>query len=184
MNRSAAAVLLSVILAGCSGLPVQRDYDESEDFGRLKTYSWRAAPREEGGNLADNSLMESRVRRAADAALAAKGFRRVEEGADFHVTYHYLVEKFTGDDRVRTGIGLGMGSGGTFGSLGLGVGSGRREQEVETLALDVKAPSDDRLLWHGFTRRELVRRSDPKKTDKDVKEMVEAVLGKFPPKKK
>lgn len=161
---------------------MKRDYDASVDFQALKTYAWRQRTAQEMDPSA-NPLADARVRGAADAALSAKGYRKVvQEKADFLVASYYSVEKEYESDQVRTGVGVGTGLGrGGFGGISIGVGSGDREREQETLTLDILDPSG-KLLWRGFTRRTLVRRSDPRKADADMKKVVDAILSKFPPK--
>ena len=58
---------------------VSVDYDHNTDFARLHTYSWI-------GVNASSSLWQDRITRAVDAELTAKGWQRVESGADVGVT--------------------------------------------------------------------------------------------------
>lgn len=182
-HRTALAATAAVmIMGGCSSVPVKRDYDAAADFGKLKAYAWEES--NDAENASDNALMRDRIRAAVDAQLAAKGFRKSQGAPDFKVAYHYLVEKAEAESRVSTGLGFGFGSGRSFGGLGVGVGSGRTESEMETIAIDILEVPGGGMIWHGFARQELVRRSDPRKTTEHVNATVKAILAKFPPEPK
>ncbi len=184
MGRASAVLLSSVFLLGCSGMNVKRDYDAAFDFRGLKTYAWQSPAWKEGNeDPAHNSLVDARLHKAVDAALAVKGFKvTATGGADCLVATHYAVQKEAATGGVSTGIGLGMGSGGSFGSLGIGIGSGTQEEERETVTVDVLDPRSGKLLWHGFVEQPLERTSDPKAADADINATVRAILSKFPPK--
>ena len=183
MGRVSGILILSAIVLGCTGIAVKRDYDASVDFRRLKTYAWQSpAQNETGGDLADNSLVETRVQNAVNAALSEKGFKKGSAGeADCLVTYHYTVEKLPAQDQVSSGISVGMGSGGAFGGLGIGLGSAGREEERETLTIDVLDPQSGKLMWRGFAQQPLERLSDPKKAAASINAFTRAILSKFPP---
>jgi hypothetical protein len=174
MKRALFLVLAAGI--GCAGMKVKQDYDTSVDFQRLKTYGWKDT------EPAD-SLMENRIRKAADSALAEKGYTAAADGQkDFLVVYRYTVENLDDPDKVRTGIGVGGGSGGVFGGVRLGVGLGKRHQERETLTLSVLDPSTGKLIWKGSTQNLLSGEPGPEKTTKRIEAAVKTILSKFPPK--
>jgi hypothetical protein len=174
-------------MAGCSGANVKRDYDPSVDFQTLKTYAWHPQAGKDAVQSLDNtSLLDARVRGAVESALGKKGLQPgADAPPDAWVTYHYVVEKYA-DERggVRTGVGIGGGSRGTFGGVSIGVGSGGYVDEQETLTIDLLDPKTDKLLWRGFVRQPLERVSNPDKASLRVNKTVEAILSKFPPKKK
>lgn len=72
----------AMVLATCSCLlyaAVRTDYDHKADFSRYHTYSWL-------GVTAGNPLWQSRITEAVDAALAAKGWSKVQSGGDASVS--------------------------------------------------------------------------------------------------
>jgi hypothetical protein len=183
MGRAGVIMFLSALMLGCSGLDVKRDFDASVDFQRLKIYAWQSPMETVAGDaLANNSLIDGRIRKAVNAVLSEKGYESgFGSDPDCRIAYLYAVVKAPEPDHVRTGIGLGMGSGGAFGSLGIGLGSGARDAEQETLTIDVLDPRNGKLLWRGVTQQDLERSSDPKKSAASINAMVRAILSKFPP---
>jgi hypothetical protein len=182
MRRALTLLLLPALLSACFGSRVRRDYDTSVDFQRLKTYAWQSPTQETpGADLANNSLLDARVRAAVDAVLAEKGYAPApDDRADFRVAYHYAVEKEAASRGVRTGVGLGLGSRGTFGSVGVGSGGGT--DRLETLTLDVLDPVSGKLMWRGLTEKSLDLTADPDESSADILATVREILSKFPPK--
>lgn len=75
--------VLAAALTGCSSsLEVAHDYDQGAAFASYKTYSWS-----ERKETAVSSLWDSRIRKAVEAQLAAKGLSRTETNADLKVVY-------------------------------------------------------------------------------------------------
>src|SRR6185295_17259318 len=60
---------------------VKVDYDPKADFSRCVTYAWSK------GQPAQSPLVDKRIIDAIDAALAAKGWRKVPENPGCYVTY-------------------------------------------------------------------------------------------------
>ena len=186
MRNILTAIIFITFTAACSSVNVKQDYDPSTNFSRLRTYAWQSDAQKETSNvLANNSLIDSRIRNAVNSSLIAQGYREVEKKkADFLVTYHYRIdEKTETRDKVRTGIGFGTGSRGTFSSIGISFGAGEREYEQGTLVVDLIDPKTEKLYWRGFTRQRLIWQSDPKKSTTKINKTVEAILKEFPPKK-
>jgi hypothetical protein len=186
MKRLLTGFVLTALLAGCSSVTVRQDYDTSANFSKLKTFTWQSEQQKPSPNeLANNSLIDARIRTAADNALAGSGYRKTADAqADFLVNYYYTIEeKLESRDRVSTGFGFGTGSRGSFSTISIGVGSGRRDFEQGTLIIDIIDPKTDKLLWRGFARQRLVWQSDPQKTTAKINSTVSAILAKFPPKK-
>jgi hypothetical protein len=76
----APAILLTA--AGIAFAPdVSTDYEQNTEFARLHTYSWI-------GVRAGTSIWQDRIAQAVDAELKAKGWQRVESGADTLETFY------------------------------------------------------------------------------------------------
>ena len=59
MQRLSVMALLSLSVAGCSGIAVKQDYDPAVNFGALKSFSWQSAVQASTGNeLTDNTLLD------------------------------------------------------------------------------------------------------------------------------
>jgi Domain of unknown function (DUF4136) len=129
------------------------DYDRAANFSQYKTYAWTR-----GTDLADE-LNHTRIVRAVDAALVAKGLVRVEPGAspDVLVAYHASV------DRELDIIGPAR-----WGSFGLG-----GPVLVGTLVVEISDPRTNAIVWRG------VASSDLRPTDKPDRRIAKATAKMF-----
>src|SRR5271154_881849 len=94
MNRHAVLILTlasaSVVPAAAQGVHV--DYDHGCSFSRYKTYGWEQPQRQHSSpSLFPNQLMQERIVRFVEEALAAKGLTRTDAGADVLVSYQVKV---------------------------------------------------------------------------------------------
>lgn len=178
-------VLLAVsitLLAGCSSISVNRDYDTSVNFYNLKTFAWQHAEQPETGDpRIDNDLNNERIRTAVDATLATKGFRPAERAhADFLVAYFVEHQRKLSSGSVS--VGMGRSSYGRHGGVGYSTGVSEYDQAI--LTIDMLNPTNEKMIWRGVGARSTYEGSNPKKSTKIVNEAVSKILKKFPPKKK
>src|SRR5262249_22370285 len=87
MKAARITFSLSFLLFATSSVLAQKvnvDWDKATNFTGYKTYIWAK------GTPAQNPMMGDRIVKDVDAALAAKGLRKVDtvEGADLVVLYH------------------------------------------------------------------------------------------------
>jgi hypothetical protein len=69
------SLMLSFLIAGVVfAVEVKKDYSHSVDFNQYHTYSWI--------KVKADPLWEDRIMRAIDSELAAKGWTKVDRGAD------------------------------------------------------------------------------------------------------
>ncbi|HEY3487573.1 MAG TPA: DUF4136 domain-containing protein [Gammaproteobacteria bacterium] len=177
-------LVLYVFVTACSGIAVKQDYDTSVDLQNLKTFNWQSPTQPKTANeLANNTLIDSRIRAAVERALAAKEHRKVTSGeADYLVAYSYTIDEKLERDTSGTGIGVGRRHRSTFG--GIGINFGYDEYEEGTLIIDLINPANGKLLWRGFARQRLIWQSDPEETTEKINATVAAILKKFPPRQK
>lgn len=173
------------VLFACSTVQVRQDYDQSEDFTRLRTYTWYPKPPAPTGNLQlDNPLLYERIVAAVDRTLAAKGYQKVvDKTPDFYVNYHLSTQSKLD---VRTIDYGGPYGGGVWGVGGWG-GVGWSETyavpyEEGTLAIDVIDVPKRKLVWRGFGVGRLREDPKPEEVTKRVDSAVEEILAQFPPK--
>lgn len=176
MPRIPVAVLL---LAACSSVTVNTDYDPGADFAALKTYAWLARKAGATGDpRLDSTLLHERIRSAVEAQLAARGYEKVAVGrADFLVAYHTAIERKIDVDTIYRGYGY------RSGAWGWGVGHETVVYEYDrgTLLLDVLDPKAHRLLWRGSASAIVSEQSTPEQRTKRVNEAVAKLLDRFPP---
>jgi len=178
MNAPRGVLLLCAVLlaAGCSSVSVSHDFDSQVDFANLRTYSWITAPESTSESvqkeLQTNSLIESRVKKAVNRQLAAKGLRETTQDPDFLVAFHTGVQDKT--DVQSWGYGYGY-----WGMRGGGVSTIHYQEG--TLILDFINPKSDNLIWRGVGKKVVSERTTPEKSEKEINTAVEQILKKYPP---
>lgn len=173
-------LLMSVTNAHAQDVAV--DFDRSVDFARFKTYSWvRGVP-------AKNPLIDRNITASVDEHLAAKGLRRVEEGADVTVFYVIAIEndlevsssywRYTGD--WMRGI-----------TSGVQIRGQMWDVEIGTLVVCLSDGSTKNLLWRGTAKTMLDKKStnksvvqamkeDAKKVEKKIKKSLTKMFKQYP----
>jgi hypothetical protein len=179
MFTIAIALLACSAVSGCLGLPVETDYDPEVEFASLGSYAWLDTERKKTGDpRLDNDLLDGRVRRAVDDALASKGYeKKAAGGADFEITYHVALEKQidvqTYVDSYPHGYRWHAGPSHAYTSV--------REYDVGSLVLDVIDPNRKQLIWRGATQARIQDNGTPEQREQRAREAVNAILAKFPP---
>ena len=82
-NRLAvpAALTAAFVVAACSGLTVNSDFDPSANFSAFQSYEWLPDSQSESAQMAQDPLVDRRIRAAIDNDLQSKGFRRMDDGS-------------------------------------------------------------------------------------------------------
>ncbi len=175
-----AAALLAV---GCSSIKVRTDYDPEVDFTKMKTWGWAPEPTPTGDVVVDtDDLFKSRVRRAVETQLAAKGYRYRGEGADFHLGFFLVVEDKVKVTSVNNHYGYGPGWG-----WGYGYPAGSTHTTVDnyqegTLIIDISREPQHTLAWRGTgTTRLSKKERTPEQTTAIINDAVTKILAGFPP---
>ena len=175
----AGLALLGALLAGCSGIKVRSDYDPTADFSTLRTYAWLPTPRAKTGDpRIDDPLINARIERAIDRAVAAKGFARVEtEQADFHVTFYIGIDRKLDVTTMPRSYGYYGRWGGFYGGTTTYVD----QYDVGTLLIDVIDRGRNELVWRGVGETRLRQSRTPQESEQRIQQTVDAVLESFPP---
>lgn len=192
MNRTvnALALVLAAMVTGCSTMEVSFDYDPKADFAGLKTYDWLKEPQKPTGDprIDGNTILKNRIHEAVDAALAARGFRKVESNPDFLVAYHVSLDRRRSVQTLNSYYGYGPGWGYGYGAAyrpGYWAGAPETyvyEYEEGTLILDIVDPKNRELMWRGSAQDEVHFTSTPEKDQTQITEAVHEMLENFPPK--
>lgn len=181
MKRMAMAPLAFALLmlGACASRPPV-EYDRQADFSAYRTFQW-LDPRHGEGDVSlshpvlDSPLLTNRVERAVANVLESKGYRQVEENADFMVTYHTAQA-----EREYRGsyMQLGYGHWGRRWGSGVVVDMWPRTFQEGTLIIDIVDARSGDLVWRGWRDSELTRRNFDQER---VSEAVQFVLSEFPP---
>jgi len=146
---------------------VHTDYDHHANFERYHTYSWEKVH-------TSDPLWESRIKDAVDQGLQAKGWQKVDSGAD-------VVLMAVGSTRNQQEYntfynGLGGWRWGGFGETTTTV----ENYKIGTLVLDMYDARNKQLIWRGAASDTLSNKPD--KDEKKLDKTVEKMLKNFPPK--
>ena len=88
-------ILWAALLAtGCATLEVRSAASPARDLGELESWRWAPLPPTLIGDISptDAGVLDARVRRALEAGLAARGYRRTDGRPDFFVYYSLAVD--------------------------------------------------------------------------------------------
>ena len=171
----------TILLAGCSGVQVNQDYDPATDFNAMTAYGWATATQEKTGDLRiDNPLRDARIRAAVERRLQEQGYvKTTKKDPTFLVRYQYVLRQKIDSD--GSGIGFGIGSYGRHGGIAIGTGNSIREYDEGALVIDFVDAASETLLWRGTGIQRFREYDDPQKTSRDIDTLVEKILSQFPP---
>lgn len=150
-----------LLLSACSTLRVASDWDHAYDFGAMHTYTW--APTKESAVQGALVFLDRRIRNAVDDELEAKGYRRVDSGADFLMLY---------SAKVRDRIDVTRYRGRWYGSTSVD------RYKEGTLMLGAVDRARDEIVWTGWAEGIV---SDVGQSEESIRRAVAKILEGFPP---
>lgn len=165
------------ILASCSSVRVNADYDKKVDFNKYKTYAYIKASIDK---VEISDLDKKRILHSIDDAMTNKGFSK-SENPDM------LISIFTKESQrvdVYNNNMWGMGFGWGWGwnpYWGMGMNSVYTTPEG-TLFIDIFDGKTKEMIWQGEGSGYLTKNVDKK--DARIKEFVDKILEQYPPMKK
>lgn len=175
-----SGILAAALLAGCTGFKVDLDYDPARNFSAYHSYAWLpAATSSEGEAMIRNDLVEARIISAVDTALGARSFKRADKAsADFLVTYHINVESRVDVRTIDTSFGYRpwWRWGGHYDNETI-----VQQYKAGTLVLDIIDRQTDKLAWRASAETRLREGLTPQQRDSEIRSIVNALLGRFPP---
>jgi hypothetical protein len=165
-------LLLLFVLASCSSVRVNSDYDKKANFESYKTYAYLKSSIDK---VEISDLDKKRILHSIDDALATKGFTKSE-------TPDVLVSIFTKESQrvdIYNNSGFGWGMGWGFGPyMGMGYNSTYVTPEG-TLYIDLIDAKTKELVWQGQGSGYLTNNAEEK--DARIKEFVDRILQQYPP---
>lgn len=189
--HAAAAVAAALLLAACSAkapMTVGWEFDPAAKFSGLHTYAWVPGPQQRTGDpRVDDKGVDSRIRQAIDAQLAAQGFvASAPDQADFWVGYHVLLLDKVETTTTRTYYGHNRQWGGDAGlDLGWNLAGSpttyTMRHDVGTLTVFIESPATQRPIWQGFAQAQIDPSDDWDTRDERLAKAAKLILEKFPP---
>jgi hypothetical protein len=152
---------------------ITTDFDPRASFGQYKTFMWIRPPK-----IEMDPLMEPRLMEAINAALTAKGWQLVTEGADVGLVVHVATQERHTLETFYDGFGGGWG----WHHWGVGFGEAYTTDhpyEVGTLVVDLFDSHTKQLIWRGVATETLSEKPD--KDTKKLNKAVEKLFKDFPP---
>lgn len=178
--RIATYTVWIAVLAGCSSMKVETDWNREARFAGLRTYSWIVKPaeaipdtrraRREAERRAE---IERRIVGAVDRELAGKGYELASDGPDFLIAFYAAAEDTVDVTRVVSYWG--------YADPWILTHDESRYYKRGALVLDVVDPRKNEVIWRGWATAAL---DDPAldEVEKKVNEAVGKILARFPPK--
>jgi len=175
-----AALLLVPALAMAQ--KVTYDFNKTANFSSYKTYTHK------DGTKVGQQLIDDRIDAAIDAAMAAKGFTKVDANPDLVVIYHVAFDKEKDISTFSSGYAGGYGGYG-YGWGGGGWGGGTTSTQVRdilvgTLVIDLADAKKNEIAWRGMGVKEVDTTAKPDKRDKSITNAVNKIFKNYPPKQK
>lgn len=187
MLRRALPVLL--LAAACGSLPrrsiINMRFEPSIDYTKLNTYFW--LPRKDSGDEhIDDDRLEKLVEGAVDAALQAKGYKRVDKDGDFAIGYLPILQ-FVREGVVRwqhEAVPAPGYYGNTYGA-GWNVyywpQSDVKKVEVGTLIIRFHEPKEKKAFWESRLQMEFKPGEKRETATKALEEQIAKMMTEFPP---
>lgn len=167
-------LLLFLVLASCSAVRVNADFDKNVNFAPYKTYAFYKT----GIDKAEISdLDKKRILRSIDEEMTAKGFTKSE-------TPDLLINIFTKEreqvnvNQFNAGWGYGWGFGWNPWMWGGGYNNISTSSEG-TLTIDLIDAKKKEMIWQGEGVGYLTQNTHRK--DENIKGFVTKILSQYPP---
>ena len=165
-------ILLVLLFTSCHVVRVQTDYEKETDFSNYSTYNY-FSDLETGLSELD----EKRLIKVLDAAMQVEGILLSEE-PDFLINIQSGIYQTPRNNTVGVGVGgTGRNVGGGV-SVGIPIGQSNVQREI---SFDFVDSQKDMLIWQAISKSHLNENVTPLEREKKLKEIVEKVLSKYPP---
>ncbi|SHI09863.1 DUF4136 domain-containing protein [Ferrimonas marina] len=178
------AMAAALMLAGCSTIQTDSDYDTSTQFSNLKTWAWVEKSEVTGDDQYHmDGLMDQRVRNAITNTLQSKGLSQVDAAdADILVNYLTKIEKKVNVDTFYSSFGYHPYYYGRYPfHAGVRADTRVREYQEGTLLIDLVDNENRTLIWRGSGTDTLKQNQTPAQRTEQVNEVVSAIMEQFPP---
>ncbi len=172
------AGLCAVLLAACSSISTDHDFDDQADFSKYGSFQWLPASAERiTDSVQFSQLLDRRVRNAVERELAGKGIRPTSDQPDLIVAYSTKTTQKT--EVVDSGY-AGYGYYGWRGSYWRPSSIDVYQYEEGTLIVDLIDAARKRLVWRGKAVGVVGDYAD---SEKQINEAVRKLFLNYPPEK-
>jgi len=170
--KSLCYILLVLLFTSCHVVRVQTDYEKETDFSNYSTYNYY-----DDIETGLSELDEKRLVKVLDDAMQGKGLLLSEE-PDFLVNIQSGIYQTPRSNTVGVGLGgTGRNVGGGV-SVGIPIGQSNLQREI---SFDFVDSQKDLLIWQAISKSHLNKNLTPIEREKKLKEIIEKVLSKYPP---
>jgi Domain of unknown function (DUF4136) len=182
-RRSLPVLAAAALLAACSSVTVNTDWNTNIDFTKYKTYAWLA-------DTVDKDLppfAAQNLTNAINQQLQQHGLTEAKSDPELYVTFRAKVHSYTQYTTTTTGMGYGYGYGwGGWGCYGCGGGmavSTTSAQQIPAgnLIVVLVDPKINEMVWRASASADL--QSDMEGRASQLKDAMKQMFAQFPPKK-
>ena len=170
MTKPNVTTLLLLILFAASGALAQKvtvEFDQAANFRQYKTFAIRDGQLNSNNPALNNELVKKRIDAAIERYLTNKGLTMVSGKSDLNVRYHFGSARKMETEAYPAGW--------------WGTRIVRVPYAEGTLVIDLRDPSTKSLVWRAIASEE---KSDARKLEGKLDNMVKKSIDKYPPKQK
>jgi hypothetical protein len=168
---SSIVILAILVLAGCSTISVNQDYDSEYDFLKLKTFGFIPLSSDAG----IDQLSADKLGNAIKTELLAKGYA-LSDKADFGVALMFSSKTKTNIQSY--GYGYGYYGRPVYGGMG---GVDVTQYDEGTLVIDVVDMAENKLVWRGIGSGTMSQSPTVEERTAKINKAVAQILEQFPP---
>jgi Domain of unknown function (DUF4136) len=169
------SILSLFLLASCSAVRVNSDYEKNVDFASYKTYAFHKTGIDK---VEISDIDKKRILRSIDEEMTLKGFTK-SDSPDLLINFTTKAEKNVNVNQFYSGFGYGWGNGW---SPYWGGNASVYTNTEGTLIIDLIDAKKKELIWQGEGVGYLTKNTTKK--DENIKCFVSKILTQYPPIKK
>ncbi|WP_158974258.1 DUF4136 domain-containing protein [Cellulophaga sp. L1A9] len=166
-------LIVLFLIVSCSAVRVNYDYDTKTDFTSYTTYNYY--PDLVSGL---SGLDEKRIIVLIDSTMQAKGIQLSEE-PDFLINIQS--NQFQAAQNNNVGVGLGSTGRNVGGGISIGIPVGQPKVERE-IQIDFVDSQKEFLFWQAVSASGFKENTTPDAREQKLKQIVDKVFNKYPPK--
>ena len=167
-------LLAALLLAGCSSIRTNVDYDRTADFSTYRTFAFKDV------GTPESPISLRRVEAAIEKTLASRGLAKADGKPDVWVVLHTRMRNQTRVTTWDAGWGWGWRWRGPFWNAGHVY---VEQIPIGTLMVDLVDTKAKELVWRGTASRVVDLDETPKSREEEVQKAIEKLFDGFPPKK-